>query len=207
MDTGTELRPAAPGVGRPGRRRTRGRLVVLAAIVAMVGAACAPPSPPAGPGGPEIDFGPLTIPLPPIEIRPPATDIPVLGVCTVRYQPPGARIENATLTIPKVRIDPNAPIITVPNVQVNIPKLRIPVSTVTLSCLGLVSVRTQVDLIIPSSVHVRHATLNLQQRTITLGNPSFTVRGAGLGLPGLGDLIVPLPPIVTVPLPTSAISF
>jgi len=206
MQTRTQERPDPTAT--TARRRHRSRLVVVAAIVAVVGGACAPPSPPAGPGGVEIDFGPLTVPLPPIEIRPPATDIPVLGVCTVTYRPPGVRIENATLTIPKVRIDPNAAIITVPNVQVKIPKLRIPVSTVTLSCLGgIVSVRTQVDLIVPSSVHVRHATVNLEQRTITLGNPSFTVEGAGLGLPGLGDLIIPLPPIVTVPLPTSAISF
>ncbi len=195
-----------PGPDAATRRRVRSRLVVLAAIVAMVGGACAPPSPPAGPGGIEVDFGPLTIPLPPIEVRPPATDIP-LGVCTVRYQPPGVRIEGATLTIPKVRIDPNAPIITVPDVRVNIPRLRVPVSTVTLSCLGLINVRTQVDLIVPSSVHVRHATVNLDQRTVTLGNPSFTILGAGLGLPGLGDLIVPLPPIVSVPLPTTAIRF
>lgn len=153
----------------------------------------------------EIDVGPLAIPLPPIEARAPETQIP-LGPCSVGYRPPGVQINGATVTIPRVRIDPNHPIITVPNVQVRIPQLRIPTSTVTLRC-GLISVPTQVDLIIPSSVHVRAATLNLDARTITLADPSFTITGAGLGILGLGDLVVPLPPIVTVPLPTAAIEF
>ena len=86
-----------------------------------------------------------------------------------------------------------------------IPQLRIPLSTVTLRC-GLLTIPTQVDLIIPSTVLVRAATLNLNARTITLMNPSFTLNGAGLGVLGL-DLVVPLPPIVNVPLPTTAIAF
>ncbi len=99
-------------------RRARQLLVAVTALAALTGAAaCAPPSPPAGGGGVEIDFGPLTIPLPPIEVRAPATTIP-FGVCNVAYRPPGIQIRNATLTIPKVRIDPAKPIITVPNVRV-----------------------------------------------------------------------------------------
>lgn len=174
-------------------------------VLAMTGAACAAPSAPAGPGGIDVNFGPLTIPLPPITIRPPATSIP-LGICNVGYQPPGVQIKGATVTIPGIRVDPNQPIITVPNVVVKIPQLRVPLSTVTLRC-GLLAVTTQVDLIIPSTVVVKAATLNLTARTITLQNPTFTINGAGLGIPGLGDLIVPLPPIVNIPLPTTAISF
>jgi hypothetical protein len=90
---------------------------------------------------------------------------------------------------------------------VNIPQLRIPTSPVALSCLGLPPVTVQIDLIVPSQVLVQAATLNLNARTITLTNPSFTITGAGLGVLGLGDLIIPLPPIVTLPLPTTAISF
>jgi hypothetical protein len=196
--------------GGRSRRGVRRRIFAVAAVamtLAFVGSACAPPSPDAGPGGIDINFGPLTIPLPPIEIRPPATKIP-LGLCDATYQAPGVRIVGATVTIPGIRVDPNQPIITVPNVRVNIPQLRIPTSTVGLTCpLVPIPVVVQVDLIVPSSVHVRAATLNLTQRTITLANPTFTVLGAGLGVPLLGDLIVPLPPIVNVPLPTSAIKF
>jgi hypothetical protein len=182
-------------------------IAVVAMFSVLGGVACAPPSPPAGGGGVEIDFGPLTIPLPPIEIRPPATTVP-LGLCSASYQPPGVKIVGATVTIPKVRIDPNNPIITVPNVKVNIPQLRIPVSTVTLSCLGgLVKVTVQPDLIIPSQVLLKAVTLNLNARTITFQDPTFTITGVGLGIASLGDLIIPLPPIVSLPLPSGAISF
>ncbi|MGB6059906.1 MAG: hypothetical protein WBF71_16745 [Microthrixaceae bacterium] len=197
------------GVPEPGRKATRPRrrhaaMVVLVSALALVGAACAPPSPPAD-GGIGADFGPLTIPLPPIEVRAPATNIP-LGICNIAYQPPGVNINNATVTIPGIRIDPDRSVITVPNVVVNIPQLRIPLSTVTLSC-GFLVIPTQVDLIIPSTVLVKAATLDLNARTITLTDPSFTINGAGLGILGLGDLIIPLPPIVNIPLPTSAIAF
>ena len=203
MDTRLEDRRTATP---PGRRRTA-RVMVLATLMAILGAACAPPSPPADGGGGDFDFGPLTIPLPPIEIRAPATNIPVLGICTVGYQPPGVQVRNATVTIPGIRIDGDSPIITVPNVTVKIPNLRIPLSTLTLSCLGgLVQVPVQIDLIIPSTVLIRAATLNLEARTITLQNPSFTLNGAGLGVNGL-DLVIPLPPIVNIPLPTAAIAF
>lgn len=191
--------------GRGGPHRARRSLVVVAAtITALVGGACAPPSPPAGGGGVGVDFGPLTIPLPPIEVRAPATTIP-LGLCNISYRPPGVNVVGATVTIPGIRIDPTRPVITVPNVVVRIPQLRIPLSTVTLQC-GLLRVPVQVDLIIPSTVVVRAATLNLTARTITLTNPSFTINGAGLGVSGL-DIIVPLPPIVNIPLPTTAIAF
>lgn len=187
------------------RRTRRAAASLLVALAAVTGAACAPPSPPAGGGGIAIDFGPLTIPLPPIEVRPPATTIP-FGLCNIGYQPPGVNVYGATVTIPGIRIDPNQPVITVPNVVVTIPQLRVPVSTITLQC-GFVSLPVQVDLIIPSTVLVRAATLNLAARTITLTDPMFTINGAGLGIPGLGDLIIPLPPIVNVPLPTTAIGF
>lgn len=192
---------------RTTRRRLRGPLIAIAAVMSLTGAvACAPQTPPTdGSGGAQIDFGPLTIPLPPIEVRPPATTIP-LGICNIGYQPPGVQVKGATLTIPGIRISPDATIITVPNVQVRIPQLRVPVSTVNLNC-GLLNLTTQVDLIIPSTVVVRAATVNLQARTVTLTNPSLTINGAGLGIPGLGDLIIPLPPIVNVPLPSGAISF
>lgn len=202
MDTSTRA---------PMRARRGGpRLVAVAmiAVLGVVGAGCAAPSPPAGGGGIDVDLGPLTIPLPPIEVRPPATTIP-LALCNIGYQPPGVRIVGATVTIPRVRIDPNRPVITVPDVRVNIPQLRVPLSTVTLQC-GLLTVPVQVDLIVPSSVLVRAATLDLNARTITLTDPSFTINGAGLGVLALGgglDLIVPLPPIVNVPLPTTAIGF
>ncbi|HOT78965.1 MAG TPA: hypothetical protein PKY13_03210 [Microthrixaceae bacterium] len=189
----------------PTARRLRGPLVGLVASFALIGGACAPQTPPAGGGGIGIDFGPLTIPLPPITIRPPATTIPV-GICNIGYQPPGVQIIGATVTIPGVRVDPNNPIITVPNVVVNIPQLRLPLSTVGLNC-GLINLTTQVDLLLPSTVVVKAATLNIAARTITLTDPSFTVNGAGLGIPGLGDLVVPLPPIVAVPLPSGAIAF
>jgi hypothetical protein len=199
------MREAGTTTDRPTPRRSRTRLIAVLATAAFVAAACAPPSPPAGGGGLEVDFGPLTVPLPPIEIRPPETNIP-LGLCSAGYRPPGVEVIGATLTIPRVRIDPTRPVITVPDVQVRIPQLRVPTSTVTLRC-GLIVLPTQIDLIIPSSVHVRAATLDLDARTITLTNPSFTIEGAGLGVLGLGDLIVPLPPIVSVPLPTTAIAF
>lgn len=180
-------------------------LVMLSALCLLLGVACAPPSPPAGGGGIEVDFGPLTIPLPPIEVRAPATTIP-FAVCNISYRPPGVMINGATVTIPKVRIDPARPIVTVPNVVVKIPQLRVPLSTVALRC-GLLSLSVQVDLIIPSTVVVKNATLNLAARTITIQDPTFTINGAGLGIPGLGSLVIPLPPIFNVPLPTTAISF
>ena len=182
----------------------RGPLVVAVAALAALVAACAPPSPPAGPGGIDVNFGPVTIPLPPIEVRAPATNIP-LAICNIAYRPPGVNIVGATVTIPGIRVDPNQPIITVPNVVVRIPQLRVPLSTVTLAC-GPLRLPVQVDLIIPSTVVVRAATLNLNARTITLQNPSFAINGAGLGVNGL-DLIIPLPPIVNIPLPTTAIAF
>ena len=181
------------------------RLVGLALVIALVGAGCAAPSPPAGGGGIEVDFGPLTIPLPPIEVRAPATTIP-LGICNVGYQPPGVNIVGATVTIPRIRIDPSRPVVTVPNVVVRIPQLRVPLSTVTLRC-GLLAIPVQVDLIVPSTVLIRAATLDLDARTITITDPSFTINGAGIGVAGLGDLVVPLPPIGGVPLPTTAIAF
>ena len=192
-----------PKTGRA--RRLKGPMVVLASLITIVGVACAAPSAPAGGGGIDVNFGPLTIPLPPIEVRPPATTIP-LGVCNIGYQPPGVQIIGATVTIPGIRVDPNQPIITVPNVVVKIPQLRIPLSTIGLTC-GPLGLTTQVDLIIPSTVVVKAATLNLTARTITLMDPSFTINGAGLGIPGLGDLIIGLPPIVNIPLPTTAIGF
>lgn len=179
-------------------------MVAFLAALAVVGSGCAPPSPPADGGGIDVELGPLTVPLPPIELRAPATNIP-LGLCSIAYRPPGVLIRGATVTIPRVRVDPSQPIITVPNLSVRIPQLRIPLSTITLRC-GLLAIPTQVDLIVPSTVLVRAATLDLNRRTITLTNPTFTLDGAGLGVLGL-DLIVPLPPIVEVPLPTTAIAF
>lgn len=187
------------------RHRMHTSAVVVVAFLSFVGAACAPQTPPAGGGGFGLTFGPLVIPLPPIEVRAPATTIPV-AFCNIGYQPPGVQVRGATVAIPAVRVDPNNPIITVPNVVVTIPQLRVPLSTIGLSC-GPINISTQVDLIIPSTVTVRAATLNLAARTITLTNPSLTINGAGLGIPGLGDLVVPLPPIVNVPLPSGAISF
>ena len=206
MLTSTGNEPAAPHRAGARTKRGRPRLAAVAVIAALsvIGAGCAAPSPPAGGGGIDVDLGPLTIPLPPIEIRPPATTIP-LALCNIGYQPPGVRLVGATVTIPRVRVDPSRPVITVPDVRVNIPQARFILSTLTLQC-GLLSVPVQVDLIIPSSVLVRAVTLDLTRRTITLTNPTFTINGAGLGVLGL-DLIVPLPPIVNVPLPTTAISF
>jgi hypothetical protein len=200
--------------GSPGRstsrsrkRWLRGPALALVASAALLTGACAAPSAPAGPGGIDVNFGPLTIPLPPIEVRPPATNIP-LGICNIGYQPPGFRIVGATVTIPGIRVDPSNPIITVPNVVVTIPQLRIPLSTVTLSCLGL-TVPVQVDVIVPSTVFLKAVTLNLTARTITIQDPTFQLNGVGLGVLGLptGDLILPLPPIVNIPLPTTAIAF
>lgn len=185
--------------------RLRGPAIVITVVLALIGVGCAPPSPPAGGGGVEIDFGPLTVPLPPIEVRAPATRIP-FGPCNIAYQPPGVNIVGATLTIPKIRIDPTKPVVTVPNVKVTIPQLRVPLSTVTLRC-GVLVLPVQVDLIIPSTVRIQAATLNLEARTVTLTNPSMTINGTGIGIPGLGDLVIPLPPIVNVPLPTTAIGF
>lgn len=192
---------------RAALRKLRGPLIVVVAMCALMGAACTstPPSPPPGGGGFEIDFGPLTVPLPPIEIRAPETKIP-FGLCSISYRPPGVNIVGATLTIPKVRIDPSLTVFTVPNIVVRIPKLRVPLSTITLRC-GLISLPVQVDLIIPSTVVVKNGTLNLAARTITIQDPTFTVNGAGLGIPGLGDLVIPLPPILNIPLPTMAIPF
>ena len=85
------------------------------------------------------------------------------------------------------------------------PAAACPLSTIGLQC-GPLNLSAQVDLIIPSTVVVRAATLNLRARTITLQNPSFTINGAGLGINSL-SLIIPLPPIVNIPLPTTAIGF
>lgn len=199
---------AHPGTRRPSpgetHRALRGPAVAIAVVLSLLGLGCAAPTPPPG-NGIDIDFGPLTVPLPPIEIRAPATTIP-FAVCNIAYRPPGVNIVGATLTIPKVRIDPAASVVSVPNVKVTIPRLRVPLSTLTLRC-GPLALPVQVDLIIPSTVRVQAATLNLAARTITLTNPSFTVDGAGIGIPGLGNLVIPLPPILNVPLPTTAIAF
>ena len=187
------------------KRSARLAVVGVLASLSVFAGACAPQSPPAS-GGIGIDFGPLTIPLPPIEVRPPATTIP-FGLCNIAYRPPGVQVRNATLTIPRVQIDPAVGRVTVPNVQVKIPQLRVPLSTITLNCLGLVSLPVQPDLIVPSTVVIRAATLDLNARTITLTNPSFGINGAGIGILGLGDLVIPLPPIVNIPLPSGAIAF
>lgn len=187
------------------QRRLRAPAIAIMVVLSLVGAGCATPSPPAGGGGIEIDLGPLTVPLPPIEVRAPATNIP-FGLCSISYRPPGVNVVGATLTIPKIRIDPSRPVVTVPDVKVSIPRLRVPLSTITLRC-GLLALPVQVDLIIPSTARVQAATLNLSARTITLTNPSMSINGAGLGIPGLGDLVIPLPPILNVPLPTTAIAF
>ena len=200
-----EARALSQRAPRRPSRRLRTPAIAVVAMLAVVGGACAPQSPPAGGGGLDVNFGPLVIPLPPIELRAPATTIP-LGICNIGYQPPGIQIRNATVSIPGIRVDPNNPIVTVPNVVVTIPQLRVPLSTITLQC-GPLFIPTQVDLIVPSTVLVRAATLNLAARTITIGDPQFTVNGAGIGIPGLGDLIVPLPPIVNIPLPSGAIAF
>jgi len=195
------------GTGATARRsrRLRAPLVAFVAAAALVSGACAPPSGPAGPGGINFALG-FTIPLPPITIRPPATNIP-FGICNIGYQPPGVQIVGATVTIPGIVVDPNQPIITVPNVVVKIPQLRVPLSTVTLQCLGLINLPVQVDLIIPATVNVQAATLNIAARTITLQNPSLTANGAGFGIAGLGDLVIPIPIDLPIPLPTTAISF
>ena len=210
MHMTTETQDAVPGR----KRRMRAPIVAAAAMVALFGGvACAPPSPSAGGGGIEINFGPLIIPLPPIEIRPAAVNVPLPlilgGICNASYQPPGIRIENATVAIPGVRIDPNNPIITIPNVLVTIPKLRLPLSTVTLSCLGALGVSVQPDAIIPSQVLFKDITLNLGNRTITFHDPSFTITGVGIAISPLplGDIIIPLPPIVTIPFPSGAVAF
>jgi hypothetical protein len=189
------------------RRWLRGPAVALAAVAALLAGACAAPSAPAGPGGIDVDFGPVTIPLPPIEVRPPATSIP-LGPCSAGYQPPGVVVRGATVTIPGIRIDPSNPIITVPNVVVTIPQLRIPAATATVSCL-FVSVQIQPELILPSTVFLKAVTLNLDARTITIHDPTFQLNGVGLAVGGLplGDIVLPLPPIVNVPLPSGAIAF
>lgn len=186
------------------RRRLRGPALAIAVVLSLLGLGCASPTPPPG-SGIDIDFGPLTVPLPPIEIRPPATTIP-FAFCSIAYRPPGVNITGATLTIPKVRIDPSAAVVSVPNVKVTIPRMRVPLSTLTLRC-GALALPVQVDLIIPSTVRVQAATLNLAARTITLTNPSFAINGAGIGIPGLGNLVIPLPPILNIPLPTTAVAF
>ncbi len=189
------------------RRWLRGPALALVAAAALLTGACATPSAPAGPGGIDVNFGPVTIPLPPIEVRPPATTIP-LGPCSASYQPPGFQIRGATVTIPGIRVDPNNPIITVPNVVVTIPQLRVPLSTVTVGCLFL-NVTIQPDVILPSTVFLKAVTLNLNSRTITIHDPTFQLNGVGLAVGGLplGDIIIPLPPIVNIPLPTTAIGF
>lgn len=187
------------------RRRLRGLVLGLVASLSLIAGSCAEPTPPSG-GGVTIAFGPLTVPLPPIEVRAPATVID-LGLCSVVYQPPGVQVLGATVTIPAIQIDPAAAQVTVPSVQVRIPNLRVPLSTINAQCLGLGTPPLQADLIIPSTVVVKAATLNLAARTITLNDPAFTLNGAGIGVLGLGDLVVPLPPIVNVPLPTAAIAF
>jgi hypothetical protein len=210
MHSTTESHESAPGR----KRRLRAPIVAAVAMVALFGGvACAPPSPPAGSGGVEVDFGPLVIPLPDFEIRPAGFTLVDIGLCSANYRPPGIRIEGATVSIPKVRIDPSHPIITVPNVKVNIPKLRVPLSTVTLTCLsGIipVSLTFQADAIVPSQVLVKAITLNLENRTITFQDPYFTITGVGVALHSVintGDIIVPLPPIVTIPFPGGAVAF
>ena len=67
----------------------------------------------------------------------------------------------------------------------------------------------QPDAIIPSQVLLKVITLNLDARTITFQDPTFTITGVGLAISPLplGDIIIPLPPIVSIPLPSGAIAF
>lgn len=188
---------------RTTRGRRRGVRLLAVTLAAMLVAACAPP-PTGGGGGQEYDLGPLTVPLPPLGTTPPPVTVPLLGLCEVGYQAPAVTVPGGTVTIPSVRIDPSAATVTVPDVSVDLPGTRLGLPAVTLSCLGLLSISTRVDLIVPATARVGAAVIDLQRGTLVLAQPSLTVRGVGLGFPGLGDLVIPLPPL-TLPLPSVTI--
>ncbi|MFN8052164.1 MAG: hypothetical protein U0Q22_12040 [Acidimicrobiales bacterium] len=176
-------------------RRLRMKLAGLVAVATVVGGACVPQSG----GGTLIPFGPVTIPLPPIGTTAPPTVIPVL-FCNISYYPPSFQIVGATVTIPGILIDTSKSTVGVPNVVVSIPQTKVGLPALGLGC-GPLNITTNVNLIIPATVKVQAALINLQTRQLVLSDPSFTINGVGLELPGLFGLVIPLPPI-TIPLST-----
>lgn len=185
-------------------RPVRSRVLLVAALISVLGAACAP-APPGGGGGTIVPFAPVTLPLPPLGVTPPPTNIPLL-VCNIAYYPPGFSLVGATVTIPGLLIDTTQATVGVPNVVVNIPRTIVALPALGLSC-GPISLTTQVNVVIPATVRVQAATINLNTGVLALRNPSFTINGVGLQLPGLLGglgLTIPLPPI-TVPLPSISV--
>jgi hypothetical protein len=174
------------------RRPVRTRLVGLVAVATVVSGACVP-----GGGPTTIPFGPVTIPLPPIGSKPPPTTIPLL-LCNINYFPPSFQLVGATVTVPAITIDPDQGTVSVPNVVVKIPATKVGLPALGLQC-GPIVVTTNVNLVIPATVKLQAAVINFNTRVLTLSDPSFTINGVGLELPGLGGLVIPLPPI-TIPL-------
>jgi hypothetical protein len=186
----------------PTSRRVRNSLVALLALGTLfTGVACSPAAGTgSGSGGTFIPFGPLTIPLPPIKVEPPSTTLVDLG-CSVAYKPIAFYINNATVTIPGVLINPGQEIISVPNIKVNLPQTLVGSPAAVLHCPLGITASTQVNVNVPGQVKVAAAVINLKTMTLTINNPSFTLTGVGLQLAPLGLPLVtiPLPPIVTVP--------
>ena len=140
----------------------------------------------------------------------PATYSPAIpgGSCTASYTPPAFFINDATVSLPVITVDPAAATVTIPNVTVNIPAANVVIGSGSVGCsvAGLPPVNLptgDVSLTFPARAVVQEATLNLSTGLLTLSNPSFTVTGVGLSLLGLNadfDL-----PDITIPLPTATV--
>lgn len=198
-------------VGRPRVKRTRLLLVLIASTAMFTGAAC---SPPGSSGGIDIPLG-IVIPLDPITIKPvqnPSLELGLPGVvtCGVSYEMPSATVAGATVSVPSVHIAPGLTKVSVP-VDVKIPKARVTLTGGHAGCklFGLpvgAGVTTYLD--VPLTVHIAAAEIDLNAWTLTLKQPSFTIKAIGggvtvnvLGLNVPLEGLLPLPGGVTVTLP------
>jgi hypothetical protein len=172
--------------------------IAAIAMVGVLAGACTAPG--------QITLrGPWTVPLPPIDTTGPSTTVPVIpGLCETVYTPSGFRVSGATVTVPAISINLTGTI-DVPNVLVSIPAAVIALPSLQVNCLQTGLLTLAVDLVIPATVQIADAHLDLNTGVLTLVNPSVTINGVGLSIPDLGGLTIPISltiPIdsVTIPL-------
>jgi hypothetical protein len=155
-------------------------LGVMAVATASLMAACTSP-------GTLTVQGPFTIPLPPINTTGPSQVVDLLpsipGTCLYVLAPSGVIINGATVLVPSISLSLSGTI-DLPNVRVRIPKLLVSLGRATIECNGTTLAQVAVDVSIPLSVFLRDAHLDLTTGTLTLVNPSVTITGVTLFVPG-----------------------
>ena len=166
------------------RVRRRGPFVALAVVIAAFAGACTP-----SPGGGfDIAIG-GTLPLPPITAEPAFQGGDLFPGCPVGYNTPGLYITGATVTIPGVNINPGAGTITVANIVVHLPSIRIQLPEI-VTCIGNIDPGI---LELPPSDVVATGVLNVATGQLTI-NATLTIQFSILGFPL--PIVIPLDPMV-----------